>query len=57
MEAVLAQAELCDCTADPHGPVEGVVIESRIDKGLGYECSPLLQVIVIALYPLGLWQQ
>ena len=34
-EALLALAELCDVRGDPGGPVEGVVIESRVDRGLG----------------------
>lgn len=34
-EAILAQAELCDIRGDPRGPVEGTVIESKVDKGLG----------------------
>ena len=34
-EAILAQAELCDIRGDPQGPVEGVVIESNLEKGHG----------------------
>lgn len=34
-EAVLAQAELCDLRGDQEGSIEGVVIESRMDRGLG----------------------
>ena len=35
-ESIIAQAELCDLRADPLAPVEGVVIESKTDKGRGY---------------------
>ena len=34
-EAIVAQAELCEIQGDPSGPVEGTVIESKVDKGLG----------------------
>ncbi len=34
-EAIIAQAELCELRADPVGVVEGVVIESRTEKGRG----------------------
>ena len=34
-EAVLAQAELCNLQASQQGSVKGVVIETRMDKGLG----------------------
>ena len=34
-EAIVAQAELCDVQGDPSGHVEGTVIESKVDKGLG----------------------
>ena len=34
-EALLAQAELCQIRGALGGPVQGVVIESRVDKGMG----------------------
>ena len=34
-EAILAQAEQCDTRSDPGGMVEGTVIETKVDKGLG----------------------
>ena len=34
-EAIHAQAELCDIGGDAQGQVEGTVIESKLDKGLG----------------------
>ena len=34
-EALLAQAEVCQVQGDPKGPVQGVVIETRVDKGMG----------------------
>ena len=34
-EALLAQAELSCVLGDPAGPVEGVVIEAHVDRGLG----------------------
>ena len=34
-EAILAQAEQCDTRGDPGGMVEGTVIETKVDKGLG----------------------
>lgn len=34
-EALLVQAEVCQVRGDPKGSVQGVVIETRVDKGLG----------------------
>ena len=34
-EALLAEAELSSVRGDPGGPVEGVVIEAHVDRGLG----------------------
>ena len=34
-EAILLLAEVCEIKGDPSGPVQGVVIETRVDKGLG----------------------
>lgn len=34
-DAILLQAEMLDLRADPNGPAESVVIESKIDKGRG----------------------
>ena len=34
-EALLAEAELNAVMGDPSGPVEAVVIESHVDRGLG----------------------
>ena len=34
-EALLVQAEVCQVRGDPRGCVQGVVIETRVDKGLG----------------------
>ena len=34
-EAIVALAELSDLRADPKGQMEGVVIEAKVDKGLG----------------------
>ena len=34
-EALLAEAEVSAVRGDPDGPVEAVVIETHIDKGLG----------------------
>ncbi len=34
-EAIVALAEISDLRADPSGTVEGVVIETKVDKGFG----------------------
>ena len=34
-EALLAEAELSCVQGDPGGPVEGVIIEAHVDRGLG----------------------
>jgi translation initiation factor IF-2 len=34
-EALLMQADLCQIKGAPKGPVQGVVIESRVDKKTG----------------------
>ena len=34
-EALLAEAELSAVRGDPTGPVEAVVIEAHVDRGLG----------------------
>ncbi len=34
-EALLALADISQLTADYDGPVQGVVIETRVDKGQG----------------------
>lgn len=34
-EAIIVLAELNEIQADPKGPVEGVILEARNDKGLG----------------------
>ncbi len=34
-EALLTQAELSQVRGDPGGPVQGVVIETKVDKALG----------------------
>ena len=36
-EAIIAQAEMSNIEGDYTGPVEGFIVESRTDKGLGYE--------------------
>ena len=35
LESILAQAELLDLKADYSGPVEAVVVESKMTRGLG----------------------
>ncbi len=34
-DALLVQAELCQVKGAPRGPVQGVVIEARVDKKMG----------------------
>ena len=43
LEAVLLQAELLELTAVEDGPAQGVVIESRLDKGKGSVATLLIQ--------------
>ena len=43
LEAVLLQAELLELTAVQEGPAQGVVIESRLDKGKGSVATLLIQ--------------
>ena len=43
LEAILIQAELLELTAVSEGPAQGVVIESRIDKGRGAVATLLVQ--------------
>jgi translation initiation factor IF-2 len=43
IEAVLAQAELLELRGDPHGSVEGVVIEGQTEAGLGRTATVLLR--------------
>ncbi len=43
LESVLLQAELLELTASPDIPAQGVVIESRLDKGRGSVASLLIQ--------------
>ncbi len=34
-EALLVLTDVCEVRGDPKGPVQGVVIETRLDRGLG----------------------
>lgn len=43
LEAILLQAEILDLRANPKGPVEGVVIESKIEMGRGPMATLLIQ--------------
>jgi len=43
LDAVLLQAELLELTAAPEGPGQGVVVESRLDKGRGPVATLLVQ--------------
>jgi translation initiation factor IF-2 len=43
LEAILLQAEILELRADPNGPVEGVVIESKIEQGRGPMATLLIQ--------------
>jgi len=43
LDAILIQAEVLELKAVPTGPAEGVVIESRLDKGRGPVASILVQ--------------
>jgi translation initiation factor IF-2 len=43
LEAVILQAELMDITANPDRPAEGVVVESKLEKGRGPVATVLVQ--------------
>lgn len=43
LEAVLLQAEVLELTASPNAPGQGVVVESRLDKGRGPVATLLVQ--------------
>lgn len=43
LDAILIQAEVLELKAVPVGPAEGVVVESRLDKGRGPVASLLIQ--------------
>ncbi len=43
IEAVLLQAEVLELTASPSAPAQGVVVESRLDKGRGPVATLLVQ--------------
>ncbi len=43
LDAILLQAEVLELTAHKEGPAEGVVIESRLDKGRGPVATVLVQ--------------
>ena len=43
IEAVLAQSEVLQLSADPNGPVEGTVIESNMEVGLGKTATVLIK--------------
>lgn len=42
-EALAVQAELLEIGADPTGPVEAVVVESRVDHHRGQLCTVIVQ--------------
>lgn len=42
MEAILTQAEVMQLKADPTGPVEAVVVESRTDVARGRLCTAIV---------------
>jgi translation initiation factor IF-2 len=43
VEAILTQAEVMQLKADPTGPVEAVVVESRADQARGRLCTALIE--------------
>ncbi len=43
LEKVLLEAELLDLKANPNRPAQGTVIESSLDKGLGYTATVLVK--------------
>lgn len=43
LEMILLQADVLELRADPKGPVEGVVIEAKLDKGRGPVATILVQ--------------
>lgn len=42
-DALLVQAELCQVKGAPRGPVQGVVIEARVDKKMGCTATVVIQ--------------
>ena len=53
-EAILALAEINDIRADPGGQVEGVVIETKMDKGLGYVKLSVINIACTKIWSLPL---
>ncbi len=43
LDRILLQAEVLELKAVPTGPAKGIVIESRLDKGLGPVSTVLLR--------------
>ena len=43
IEAILAQAEVLQLSGDANGPVEGTVIESEVEAGLGRTATVLIR--------------
>ncbi len=43
-ETVIALAEMLDLRGDPKGHAEGLVIESKLDKGKGYSFSSFISL-------------
>ena len=50
----MVQAEMCDMRADPLGPMEGVVIESKTDKGLGYVYGSFISTLALKIFDFSL---
>ena len=45
-EAVMIQAEVQELTADQTGLVEGVIVECKVDKGMGWGHFGMSKLIV-----------